>query len=54
MIFAIVWGSIVLVGQVTRNFGHHKHNNTATVQLVTARAHTSGFTHVVGQGPTSP
>jgi hypothetical protein len=55
MIFAIVWGSIVLVGQVTRNFGHHhKHHNTATVQLVTAPADTSGFTHVIGQAPTNP
>jgi hypothetical protein len=54
MIFAIVWGSIVLVGQITRNFGHHKNNNTATVQLVTAPADTSGFTHVVGQAPAHP
>ena len=54
MIFAIVWGSIVLVGQVTRNFGHHNHHNTGTVQLITASADTSGFTHVVGKGATSP
>jgi len=54
MIFAIVWGSIVFVGQVARNLGNHKNNNTATVQLVAAPADTSGFTHVVGRAPTDP
>jgi hypothetical protein len=42
MIFAIVWGSIVLVGQIARN-GGHKHNNSngvvATVPAETGPGH---------------
>jgi hypothetical protein len=47
MIVAIVWGSIVLVGQIARNFGH-THRHTTTEQVITVHADTSGFVHVLG------
>ena len=46
MIAAIVWGSIVFVGQIARNFGH-THRNTTTEQVVAAHADARGFTHTV-------
>ena len=46
MIFAIVWGSIVFVGQLARDFGHH-HNNTTNGLIITVPADTSGLSHVV-------
>jgi hypothetical protein len=51
MIFAIVWGSIIFVGEnAVRNIGHH---NRATTGLVTAvPADTSALTHVIGRTPT--
>ena len=49
MIFAIVWGSIVFVGQIGRNFGN-SHRHTTTEQVVTVHADTSGFVHVIGPG----
>jgi hypothetical protein len=59
MIFAIVWGSIVLVGQVARNFGHHNgnHNNNMmfvdfnTAHLDSAVHLDTGFVHVMGRVP---
>ena len=47
MIFAIVWGSIVFVGQIGRNFGN-SHRHTTTEQVVAVHADTSGFVHVIG------
>ncbi len=50
MIFAIVWGSIIFVGQnATRNIGNHNH--TTNGQLNTVPAHTSGLSHIVVHGP---
>ncbi len=45
MIFAIVWGSIVFVGQIIQNSGH-KHHNT-TNGLVTSVPTESGLSHIV-------
>jgi hypothetical protein len=51
MIFAIVWGSIVFIGEnVFRNAGHHHNNNT---QLNTVPAD-AGLTHVIVQTPNDP
>ncbi len=51
MIFAIVWGSIVFVGEnVLRGHGHN--NNTANGLIITVPADTSGLTHVVVHTPT--
>ena len=35
MIFAIVWGSIVFIGENALRGGHHNHNNSANGQLHT-------------------
>jgi hypothetical protein len=50
MIFAIVWGSIVFVGQLSRDFGHRHNNNTNGV-IITVPADTSGLSHVVVHTP---
>ncbi len=51
MIFAIVWGSIVFIGEnVVRNHGHH--NNTTSTQLNTVPVD-AGLIHVI-QTPTGP
>jgi Domain of unknown function (DUF4389) len=54
MIFAIVWGSIIFVGQnVVRSIGNNNHNNHSMfVQLDEMHPGTSGLTHVIGQVPT--
>lgn len=50
MIFAIVWGSIVFIGEnVFRGGGHHNH--TTNGQLNTVPADTSGLSHIVVHGP---
>jgi hypothetical protein len=49
MIFAIVWGSLVTVGQVARDFGH-KNNNTNNAQLNTVPAD-AGLIHVIQTPP---
>jgi len=52
MIFAIVWGSIVFIGEnVFRGHGHNN-NNTANGLIITVPADTSGLTHVVVHTPT--
>jgi hypothetical protein len=53
MIFAIVWGSIVFIGEnVLRNTGNHNH--TTTGQLNTVPADTSGLSHIVIHTPAGP
>jgi Domain of unknown function (DUF4389) len=54
MIFAIVWGSIIFVGQnAVRGIGNNNHNNHSMfVQLKAVHPDTSGLTHVIGQVPT--
>ena len=54
MIFAIVWGSIIFVGQnAVRGIGNNNHNNQSMfVQLKAVHPDTSGLTHVIGQVPT--
>jgi hypothetical protein len=50
MIFAIVWGSIVFIGEnVLRGHGHH--DNTTNGLITTVPAGTSGLGHVVVQTP---
>ena len=49
MIAAIVWGSIVFVGQISRNFGHND-RHTTTEQVVAVHASNAGFVHVIGAG----
>ncbi len=57
MIFAIVWGSIVFVGEnAIRGSGNNNNNHSMyvqlnTVQLNTVHVDTSGGTHVIGQVP---
>jgi Domain of unknown function (DUF4389) len=51
MIFAIVWGSIVFVGQIARDFGHGHNNNTTNGLIITVPADTSGLSHVVVPPP---
>jgi hypothetical protein len=53
MIFAIVWGSIVFVGQnAFRNIGNNNTNHHSMfVQLNTVHPDPSGPTHVIGQVP---
>jgi hypothetical protein len=52
MIFAIVWGSIVFVGQIARDFGHgHNNNDTTNGLIITVPAGTSGLSHVVVHTP---
>jgi hypothetical protein len=51
MIFAIVWGSIVFIGEnVFRGHGHN--NNTTNGLIITVPADTSGLSHVVVHTPT--
>ncbi len=53
MIFAIVWGSIVFIGEnVFRGHGHH--NRTANGLVITVPADTSGLSHLVVHTPTDP
>ncbi len=55
MIFAIVWGSIIFVGQnVARGIGNNNNNNNHMmfVQLDSVRPDLPGLTHVIGQVPT--
>lgn len=52
MIAAIVWGSIVFVGQIGRNFGHSNHNTTSE-QVITLHADTLGFVHNLGPSVTT-
>jgi len=53
MIFAIVWGSIVFIGEnVFRGHGHH--NRTTNGLVTTVPADTSGLSHVVIHTPTDP
>ena len=40
MIFAVVWGSIVFVGQNGRIRGHHNNTNTTSGLVMTAPVHT--------------
>ncbi len=50
MIFAIVWGSIVFIGEnAFRNHGHN--NNTNSGLVITVPADTSGLSHVVVPTP---
>ena len=50
MIFAIVWGSIVFIGEnALRNHGHT--NNTNNGLIMTVPADTSGLSHVVVPTP---
>jgi hypothetical protein len=50
MIFAIVWGSIVFIGEnIFRGSGSHNHTNNG--QLNTVPADTSGLSHIVVQTP---
>jgi len=51
MIFAIVWGSIVFIGENVFR-GHGNHNNTTNGLIITVPADTSGLTHVVVPTPT--
>jgi hypothetical protein len=55
MIFAIVWGSIIFVGQnALRGAGNNNNNNHSMfVQLNAVHPDTAGFTHVVVHGPPS-
>ena len=55
MIFAIVWGSLVFIGQ--NAFRGHKNNDNTTSGLVTTvPANTSGpgLSHIVLQSPVDP
>jgi hypothetical protein len=51
MIFAIVWGSILFVGQnVAQGIGNGSGNgHSMIVDLNTVHVDTSGLTHVIGQ-----
>lgn len=50
MIFAIVWGSVVFIGEnIFRGSGSHNHTNSG--QLNTVPAETSGLSHIVVQMP---
>ncbi len=53
MIFAIVWGSIIFVGQnVARSIGNGSGNgHSMIVDLNTVHVDTPGLTHVIGQVP---
>jgi Domain of unknown function (DUF4389) len=52
MIFAIVWGSIIFVGEnAVRNIGHHN-RNTTTGLVTTVPADSSVLSHVIGHTPT--
>jgi len=53
MIFAIVWGSIVFIGENAFR-GHGNHNNTTNVELNMVAPSTTGLSHVVVQSPSSP
>ena len=53
MIAAIVWGSIVFVGQIARNFGN-SHPNTTSQQVVAVHADTLGFVHRIGLPAANP
>ena len=53
MIAAIVWGSIVFVGQIGRNFGN-SHRNTTSEQVIAVHADTLGFVHSIGPGAANP
>jgi Domain of unknown function (DUF4389) len=54
MIFAIVWGSIIFVGQnAFRGVGNNNNNNHSMfVELNAVHPGTSGLTHVIGRVPT--
>ena len=55
MIVAIVWGSIVFVGQnVARGIGNNNNTNNHSmfVQINSVHPDPSGLTHVIGQVPT--
>ena len=53
MIFAIVWGSIIFVGQnAFRGVGNNNNNHSMFVELNAMHRDTSGLTHVIGQVPT--
>jgi hypothetical protein len=55
MIFAIVWGSIVFIGENSFR-GHHHNNDTTSGLVTTAPANTSapGLSHIVMQTPVAP
>ena len=54
IVFAIVWGSIIFVGQnAVRGIGNNNNNNHSMyVQRDTVHLDTSAPTHVIGRVPT--
>ena len=56
MIFAVVWGSLVTVGQLARNGGHRTDHNTTSGLVMTVPAHTSapGSNSIVVHLPLDP
>ena len=50
MVFAIVWGSIVFIGENAFR-GHGHNNNTTNGLIITVPADTSGLRHVVVPTP---